>query len=53
MVETEEQVRLLRDLGATHAQGYLFGKPTAEPAGVERRTGGRVGRRSGARELWA
>ncbi|MFC3226915.1 EAL domain-containing protein [Marinibaculum pumilum] len=53
MVETEEQVRLLRELGATHAQGYLFGKPAAEPAGVERRTAGRVGRRSGARELWA
>lgn len=53
MVETEDQARLLRELGATHAQGYLFGKPVAEPAGIERRSAKRVGRRSGARELWS
>jgi EAL domain-containing protein (putative c-di-GMP-specific phosphodiesterase class I) len=26
-VETEEQADTLRDLGCTHAQGYLFGRP--------------------------
>lgn len=26
-VETEQQARVLRELGATHAQGYLFGRP--------------------------
>ncbi len=53
MVETEEQARMVRELGATHAQGYLYGKPVAEPAGVQRRGASRAGRRSGAKELWA
>jgi len=26
-VETEAQIELCRQLGATHAQGYLYGKP--------------------------
>ena len=26
-VETEAQLKALVDLGCTHAQGYLFGKP--------------------------
>ncbi|PXW35292.1 UNVERIFIED_CONTAM: EAL domain-containing protein (putative c-di-GMP-specific phosphodiesterase class I) [Williamsia faeni] len=29
-VESEDEVRNLRDLGFTHAQGYLFGKPAPE-----------------------
>ena len=29
-VETEEQSELLTTLGARHAQGYLFGKPSPE-----------------------
>jgi EAL domain-containing protein (putative c-di-GMP-specific phosphodiesterase class I) len=29
-VETEQQARLLRDMGCDHAQGWLFGRPTLE-----------------------
>jgi EAL domain-containing protein (putative c-di-GMP-specific phosphodiesterase class I) len=29
-IETEDQDRLLREMGCTHAQGYLYGRP--EPA---------------------
>lgn len=31
-VETAEQARLLKDLGCTYLQGYLFGRPTPLPA---------------------
>jgi EAL domain-containing protein (putative c-di-GMP-specific phosphodiesterase class I) len=30
-VETEEQMKMLRAAGCSHAQGYLFGRP--QPAG--------------------
>jgi len=29
-VETDDQAAALRDLGCTHAQGYLFGRPVAQ-----------------------
>ena len=35
-VETEEQLAMVRNLGCTHAQGYLIGRP--EPAAAIRRT---------------
>ncbi|MBA4803296.1 MAG: EAL domain-containing protein [Brevundimonas sp.] len=31
MVETEDQARVVRELGVTHGQGWLFGRPEAEP----------------------
>lgn len=31
MIETEDQAAALRDLGVTFGQGWLFGRPTAEP----------------------
>jgi diguanylate cyclase (GGDEF)-like protein/PAS domain S-box-containing protein len=31
-VETEAQLHVVRDLGCTHAQGYLFGRPTPQPS---------------------
>ena len=31
MIETEEQAALVRDLGVDFGQGWLFGRPTAEP----------------------
>jgi EAL domain-containing protein (putative c-di-GMP-specific phosphodiesterase class I) len=30
MIETEEQAALIRDLGVTYGQGYLFGRPVPE-----------------------
>ena len=33
-VETEEQAQYARALGATHGQGYLFGRPSPEPIRV-------------------
>lgn len=35
-VETEGQAGLVRDLGFTHAQGFLFGEPAHEDAFLER-----------------
>lgn len=32
MVETRDQVEQLRAFGVQYAQGYFFGKPTAEPS---------------------
>lgn len=52
MVETETQVRLLRELGATHAQGWLYGRPEASPAGIHRRRPALNARRQGIQELW-
>lgn len=31
MIETEEQATAIRDLGVGYGQGWLFGRPTAEP----------------------
>ena len=30
-VETEDQFLAVRDVGCTHAQGFLFGRPTFHP----------------------
>lgn len=35
-IETKEQLRLIRSLGADHAQGHLLGQPTSDPAGLLR-----------------
>ena len=35
-VETEEQASLLASMGCRYAQGYLYGKPMAEGAFLER-----------------
>ena len=31
MIETEEQAALMRDLGVTYGQGWLFGRPGSLP----------------------
>jgi EAL domain-containing protein (putative c-di-GMP-specific phosphodiesterase class I) len=32
-VETEEELRVLRDIGVSHCQGYLWGEPRPAAAG--------------------
>lgn len=51
MVENTRQAELLRELGVGFAQGYLYGKPAAEPAGFPKRSRQHA-RRGGTREVW-
>ncbi len=52
MVETEEQARLLQELGVSHAQGWLFGKAEAEPRSILHSPPPIVARRRGLVETW-
>lgn len=51
MVETEEQARILTELGVTHAQGWLFGKAEIEPQ-LNIHTPTISARRRGTVETW-
>jgi EAL domain-containing protein (putative c-di-GMP-specific phosphodiesterase class I) len=35
-IETPEQLKLVKDMGGDEAQGYLLGRPTADPAALLR-----------------
>lgn len=52
MVETENQARLLQELGVSHAQGWLFGKAEAEPVTAVQAAPPIMARRRGAVESW-
>ncbi|WP_417231386.1 EAL domain-containing protein [Brevundimonas sp.] len=52
MIETEEQANAVRALGIDLGQGYLFGRPSAEPAMPAPVTATPVGRRRGEVTGW-
>ncbi|TVQ29273.1 MAG: EAL domain-containing protein [Geminicoccaceae bacterium] len=54
MVESEQQVTMLRSFGVTFAQGYLFGRPAAEPVvSSAAHVSLRRARRQGVTQTWA
>ncbi|WP_339929003.1 EAL domain-containing protein [uncultured Brevundimonas sp.] len=52
MIETEEQANAVRALGIDMGQGYLFGRPSAEPVMPVPVTATPVGRRQGEVSGW-
>lgn len=52
MIESEDMVRLARDLGITHGQGWLFGKPAAQIPPRANAISHTLARRKGAKETW-
>jgi EAL domain-containing protein (putative c-di-GMP-specific phosphodiesterase class I)/GGDEF domain-containing protein len=53
MVETERTAEVLRKIGVDFAQGFLYGRPSAEPRlSVVRRAPPTVARRAGVVESW-
>lgn len=52
MIESEDMVRLAKDLGITHGQGWLFGKPAAQIPPRSNAVSHAVARRKGVRETW-
>ena len=52
MVEQEEQARMVQELGVTHAQGWLFGRPEAEPRTALHTPSPISARRKGVTETW-
>lgn len=52
MVETEDQARVLQELGVSHAQGWLFGKAEPEPQSIITPSQPIVARRRGLVETW-
>lgn len=52
MIESEDMVRLAKDLGISHGQGWLFGKPAAEIPPRANAISHALARRKGVRETW-
>jgi EAL domain-containing protein (putative c-di-GMP-specific phosphodiesterase class I) len=52
MIETEETAKAVAELGVQLGQGWLFGKPTPKPEGMQRAAGPVAARRRGEVESW-